>query len=306
MIGMGLCWAHTWQHFVFPDAAGAAQQRLPRTGILYKLLAPHLRFTIRINQVRDHGSAIENQDDWFHYLLVYILLPMTSEEFLVHNSVKTNSYYFPDDRQNWEGKRANELVDFQNMLSQFRLPAFDGVTAAKDAYHYMIFAYYRVIRDFVAKVWPDVDAQDWALWKSYLVPVMKIVDTADPIDVLATLIWTTSVVHSADHASLGEGRAYWISYTQKDWDPADAEDPRRVFARWGYCRTQSFFDVYGTRWTNPILPLYLSRIDHDFDQNNLMEADEQLRQALAKTDKDLHAAGCAVVPLESLLTCLCF
>lgn len=306
MIGMGLIWAHTWQHFVFPDAAGAAQQRLPRHGVLYKLLAPHLRFTVRINQVRDHGSAIENQDNWWHYILVYILLPMTSDEFLVHNSVKTNSFYFPDDRETREGKREAELVNFDNMLSQFKLPPFDGTTPPRDAYHYMMHSYYRVIREFVAKVWPDVAPEDWALWKSYLVPILKIIDTANPVDVLATLIWTVSVVHSADHCSLGEGRAYWISYTQKDWDPADADEPRKVFARWGYCRTQSFFDVYGTRWTNPILPLYLSRIDHDFDQNHLMEADQQLRQALVATDKALHDAGACVVPLDALLTCLCF
>jgi len=303
---MGLCWAHTWQHFVFPDAAGAAQQRLPRQGVLYKLLAPHLRFTIRINQVRDHGSAIENKDDWFHYLLVYILLPMTSEEFLVHNSVKTNSYYFPFFKANWEGNRATELRDFQNMLSQFKLPAFDGVTPAHDAYHYLLHAYYKVIRDFVVKVWPDIDPKDWALWKSYVVPVMKIVDIANPIDVLTTLIWTVSVVHSGDHCSLGEGRAYWISAVAREWDPNDIADPRKVFSRWAYCRTQSFFDVYGTRWTNPVMPLYLSQIDHDFDQNRLMEADQQLRHALIQCDKDLHDAGCAVVPLKALITCLCF
>lgn len=62
----------------------------------------------------------------------------------------------------------------------------------------------------------------------------------------------------------------------------------------------------GTRWTNPILPLYLSRIDHDFEQNHLMEADNQLRHELVATDKMLHDSGCAVVPLDALLTCLCF
>jgi len=303
---MGLAWAHTWQHFVFPDAAGTAQQRLPKHGVLYKLLAPHLRFTIRINQVRDHGTAIENKDDCFHYILVYLLLPMTSSEFLVHNSVKTNAYYFPDNKQNWEGNRATELKDFANMLSVFKIPAFDGVTAPKDAYHYCLFSYYRVIRKFVVTVWPEIDPNDWALWLSYLTPVMKITSIADPIDVLATLIWTVSVVHSADHCSLSEGRAYWISSVNTVWNPADKADPKKIFDKWAYCRTQSFFDSFGTRWTNPILPLYLSRIDHDFDQNCLMEADQQLRLDLVRTDKSLHDEGLACVPLKALLTCLCF
>lgn len=305
MITMGLCWAHNWQHFVFPDLGAAAQQRLNPESTLAKLLAPHLRFTIRINQVRDHGSAIENFDTWSYYLRVYILLPMTSSEFLVHNSVKTNVFYYPDNAIN-DGPRRFELAGSEKTLSQFRIPPFDGVTAAKDAYHYMLYAYYKVIRKFVARVWPNIDPKDWEQWLDFVGPKMPILRVAEPIDVLATLIWTVSVVHSGDHASLGEGRAYWMSAVNRPWNAEDCKNPRDVFDRWTYCRTQSFFDTYGTFWRNPILTLRLGSTHHDFVETNLIEADEQLRRDLARTDKELHQAGCAVLPLAALVECLCF
>lgn len=305
MIGMGLCWAHNWQHFVFPDVAGTIQQRLDPNGVLYRLLAPHLRFTIRINQVRDHGSAIENFDSWWYKWRVYVLLPMTSSEFLVHNSIKTNNFYWPDAEAN-KGPRKEELKGSDEMLSQFRIPPYDGMTAAKDAYHYMLYAYYKVIRKFVAAVWPSIGAADWKQWLEYVGQYLPVVLEANPVDVLATIIWTVSVVHSGDHASLGEGRAYWVSAVNRQWNESDAANPRAIFSRWMYCRTQAFFDVFGTRWTNPVMPLYLGDTRHDFRENHLLEADEELRRDFAAVDKQLHDQGCAVLPLKALIETLCF
>jgi len=42
--------AHSWVHFLFPDAVAATVHNdVPRNSVLYKLLEPHIRYTSRIN-----------------------------------------------------------------------------------------------------------------------------------------------------------------------------------------------------------------------------------------------------------------
>lgn len=54
------------------------------------------------------------------------------------------------------------------------------------------------------------------------------------------------------------------------------------------------------------MSLRLGETQHDFVETNLIEADEQLRRDLARTNRELHESGCAVLPLEALVECLCF
>jgi len=71
-----------------------------------------------------------------------IPITLSTSPFLALSMTKNPTTY----TSNLSGPRKFELAGSEKMLSQFRIPPFDGVTAAKDAYHYMLYAYYKVNR----------------------------------------------------------------------------------------------------------------------------------------------------------------
>ncbi|WP_430462138.1 hypothetical protein ACQUQU_04935 [Thalassolituus sp. LLYu03] len=158
-------------HLGLPCAAAASLYRLNKKGALYQLLAPHLRFTLRIN----------------------------NEALRVQRSLDRSKAYapFPMEGADFAQSIADDTVE-RTIQPGLRAPHWSLATEALP-YNQFGDAYYQVIRRFVQQVLAEVDAVELNAWSNYMAAYIPNFLQADAAEAITTLIWQVSVLHSADH-----------------------------------------------------------------------------------------------------------
>lgn len=283
-----MCWitiaapsgAHNWVHFGFPDACASVHNRMRhRDTVLWKLLAPHLRFTNRINyqalwiqRSSDNGHSLRQR------LTPWLAMPYHAEQFR-------------------GGILRNTTRHYRDLPAHFDLPLrLDPAVP----YFRFLRAYYDVVERFVARLELEDDA-----WNEFASGVdadfpgfARIVRER----ALAVLLWQVGVVHLADHASFVKHALHhgfcWVPHTlHTPYTFADV-------GRWDRWRTRNFLKTFVAFHPHPDLDQRLLNVEAYGFSGDAAVAAEAFRADLLALDARLGPDR--IVPVEAMVQSVCF
>lgn len=314
---------HSWVHFLFPDAMGAAAfNTLPRKSVLYKLLEPHMRFTNRINwealgvrgplviggstlvrMAAEATTAIPRGQNVG--MLPWLFEPIapfsvSAHEFVRKNSERTTEYYFGE---------------------EFSCPPkwFDSPTQGELPYIKSIKRFYPILREHVTKA---LAFEDKATIDAFIAEVEKIskvddtsclrLDRFDPIDVITTFIFDGAFIHSTDHYFLHRalfetryGIASMRIPTDRTWFPG-SRVPDDMCDSEDRIRTDGFGNTFVRFNDSNILSNSMKYLKYKFRQPELRNAGPDLIAAIKAEQEKMDADGDIYTPIEKLSRSICF
>lgn len=278
--------AHNWVHFAFPDACATAWNELAsKDSTVARLIAPHVRFTNRINwqalwvqRGSSHGPSLRKQ------LIPWMAMPFDAEHFrggILHN---TQEHY-------------------RNLSGHFEIPTkLDRETP----YFRFLHAYYEVVERFVARLEPSLEDDAWAEFARGVDEQMPGFAAIPRVKALAVLLWQAGVVHLCDHLSFFP-YAFRHGFTHL---PANLEKPftrHHVswFSRW---KMRNFLKTWVDFNPSPGLDLRLLNIDaYGFEEGTpARQAALAFRADLLAQDAKLASEGLQFVPVDRMIQSVCF
>lgn len=276
---------HNWVHFNLPDTMAEAHTALTRKDtVLARLLAPHVRFTSRINMAGLWvNQATNNGPDLLHRLKPW-----------------AGGYTSGPDFQ--RGIIENTGANYDRLDEHFARPRTldEGVP-----YLAYLKAWFPAIERFVQAVDPFIEADEWEQVVSILELAMPEIRRFDRVTVLAEFIWQVGVVHVSDHTTFVEiGYRHGFHRVPETLDaPFTLDDVRRT----DRFQTRNLYNVFVRFSGLPELRHGLSDIEnYGFTEGPLRAAAETMRTELRAVDQDLAARGLRFLPLEKLHQSVCF
>lgn len=289
-----MCWttianpsgAHNWVHFALPDTAASVYDRMTlKDTTLWRLLAPHLRFTNRINyQALWIQRSSNNAPTLRKAIVPWLSMP-----------------FYPDQFRG--GILRNTQRHYGNLPRHFNLPAELDPDVP---YFRFLNAYYEVVERFVTALEPELEQNAWDEFARGVDAEMPGFSRIPRAKALAVLIWQVGVVHICDHLTYFEfGMRYGFMrvplslntpFTQKD------------VGRWDRWKTRNFMKTFVTFNANPDLDQSLLNIDaYGFAPDSAAaRASIQFKQELLALDAKLSAEGRALVPVSRMVQSVCF
>ncbi len=300
---------HSWAHFHWNDIFSALTYNMEsKNSTLYKILSVHTRFQLAINSdvLRVDLTPGYNEDTWVgKYLSPVQTIPVDIDNFLYTNSRRTLEFY--DERR----------AEFQCPPNLPDVP-----------YCHIMKKYYKLIRDFVGDIndmddYFNHDLKRFIKDASHYLPQLE---KFDPLDVLATSIWQTAIVHGTDHYSsykayryrpncpdstAVEGGSVTATVARMDIRNCTEETSVLEFADQLYCsRFRSFLDTY-CRY-NDTIGWNLNNLSYNFgveilDQRatRLISELRELEERLKETPNVFGGKSSLLAPLTQLATSIC-
>lgn len=275
---------HNWVHFSLLEAvAEQTYQHLPRSSVLSQLLAPHVRFTNRINQqalwVR---KSTEAKDTAKGKLVPWHPFPMNGKEFADGVLINTGNFY--------------------GDLSFLEKP--DQIDVSIPYYRFLR-DYFEVIERFVKDVAKHVDKRELSALMSGLGQYYPGIEDKDPVRVLSMSIWLAGVYHCVDHASYADfaGR-YGLNRVKSLAEPKKGEGQ----SRYERFRLRCFLNIFGGFNANPDLNQNLTNISaYGFEPGSRpsQAADRFLRE-LRDVDREHGLSGTRVLAVDEMVQSVCF
>ncbi len=161
-------------HFGLPCVAAASLSSLNKTDVLFQLLEPHVRFTLRIN---NEALRVQRAQD---RTKPYAPFPVTGEEFVKSIAADVKQ----------------ELMD-----PGLRCPPWSLQQEPLPFVEYGQ-AYYSVIIDFVNKLMPEITEDEKQRWQHFMRGYIPGFENQKINEAIATIIWQVSILHSADHYAM--------------------------------------------------------------------------------------------------------
>jgi hypothetical protein len=276
-------------HFGLPCTAAASLHTLPNDSVLYQLLAPHFRFTLRIN---NEALRVQRAQDRSK---PYAPFPMSGDEF---------------------AKSIAEDVQERLIEPGFQTPHW-SLSNTDLPYNQFGQAYYDVIKPFVAEVLAHANSEEVETWQQWIAQYVPDFENADAVDAIATLIWQVTVLHSADHYTmehLMEAHRYIFaqphlpmpskSSIQEGMSDAqvvslmcDPEDRYRsnVFARTFVAGHKHWM------WDNS-----MANIAYKFRDSVLKDEVTKFDASLQNTESKLESKGLNLTPLSKIFQSICW
>lgn len=275
-------------HFGLPCTAAAVLQTLPAESVLYQLLAPHLRFTLRIN---NEALRVQRAQDRSK---PYAPFPMSGESFVQSIAVDVKEH----------------VVD-----TAFRAPHWS--MQGELPFQRFGQAYYEPIHAFVAQV---LEQEDPAVVRAYQQVVAQSVPGFDHVpaaDAIATLIWQVSILHSADHhamsVQMGEaGKSFMamrlpVPANSQIKAETRADDVVRMAcsadARY---RAKVFEHTFVIGHKHPLWSNTMDQISYRFQHTSLQQLAHDFRQQLMDTEARLESQGLNICPLRHTFQSICW
>ncbi len=289
LIGMVSVWVpaegHAWSHFWLPDVVAATvHASLPRDTNVYRLLAPHTRFTNRHN----HAGlwiqrSVDNSPASGKRMVPWYALPITA----------------PDMRK----ALMEEAGRYHRSADHFTLP--ERLDRRLAYFDYLV-AYFEVIDAFVGRLMPELEADAYAAWAATVEPWYPGFATIPMQRALAMIVWHMGVAHAADHLTyVAWGRRYGTSEVATSIE--DLAKGASAYDRYRFLAFINNFGDYRPPTTGLDLRLATSSEAYGFPAGSAAEgAGKQFAADLGALDARLSAEGKALVPLDNLIRSICF
>lgn len=278
--------AHSWMHFGFPDGiADMVNHKLPRNTFLYQLLAPHCRFTNRINyQALWVNKSTKNYPDLRHSLVPWLCMPTDVE------NVRKSALY-------------NITKHYKEINQHFSLPEdLDGSIP----YYFYLKSYFPAIENFLKKISHYIEEDAYNMLADYMETYYPGFKQIDKVRVLSVFIWHVGIWHLLDHQSyVPYVRKYGFTVLRK---PITDSFSAKEISSYNRYRVNNFLNVFARFNPNPNLDQRLLNIEsYGFTENSEPHAAAvAFREDLIETDRRLKEKGMAFLPVEEHIQSICF
>ena len=278
--------AHNWIHFAFPDTiATAVYHKLPKDTVLYHLLAPHARFTNRINQQALWvQKSTDNYPDLRHKLIPWLCFPFYGEHFR-------------------NGVLYNTAQKYQSLNTHFMMPQNLDTSIPYFAY---LKAYFEVINKFINKINTYIEKESYEILANYVDSYLPGFKEFDKTQILSVFIWQVGIWHLTDHLTyFPYAKEYGFTEIRKPITEPFSLSEVSSYDR--YC-FRSFLNVFVMFNPNPKLNQSLLNIDaYNFPKDSeLYAAAVSFRDDLLEIDRQLKAKNLQFVPIEKHIQSVCF
>lgn len=276
-------------HFGLPCVAAASLQVLTKQDALYQLLAPHLRFTLRIN---NEALRVQRAQDRSK---AYAPFPVSGDTFV--SSIAGD-------------------VQEQLLIPGFRCPPW-SLRNAELAFNQFGQAYYDLVYAFVARVYPHLDPASLRTYKQQVALFIPGFANADDIHALATLIWQVSFLHSADHYAMEHGMQgdTYLFFSMHLPTPAQSlikpDTPRAQLIAMA-CDAEDKYrsSVFGRTFVpghkHPLWSNTMDNIRYAFQTPELQTAAAEFQQQLLTKEQELTNQGINICPLAHTFQSICW
>jgi len=276
-------------HFGLPCTAAASLSRLNKKGILYQLLSPHLRFTLRINNEALRVRRAQDRSK------AYAPFAVDGDEFVRSIAADvTEQLLEPGMRTPPWSTTINDLP-FNNYGKR----------------------YYDVIKRFVDNVIPSIEQNELAQWQGFMNTYVPNFSAQEPAAAIATIIWQVCILHSADHYSfevLMASERYSfnkirlktpaLSDVKKDMPQSQlldlACDPEDRF------RSNVFVDTFARGHKHFLWSNTMDQVRYRFKSSDLQQQAQQFQQELLATEQQLEAEDINICPLNRVFQSICW
>lgn len=276
-------------HFGLPCVTAASLACLKNTDVLYQLLAPHVRFTLRIN---NEALRVQRAQDRSK---PYAPFPVSGEEFV--------------------GSIASDVKQ-QLMEPGFRCPPWSLQQEPLPFVRYGQ-AYYTEVLNFINKIIPSISERELSTWRHFMSGYIPNFNQKNMNEAIATIIWQVSFLHSADHysmESLMQADKYLFSKMRLK-NPSDAgvtkDTPVEQVIKMA-CDAEDRFRVNvfaGTFMRGHKHPLWSNTMDnikYKFKDESLQKNALSFQKKLLIVEKELEENEINICPLSNVFQSICW
>jgi hypothetical protein len=282
---------HPNQHFPVDSINAIVKTSLPKKHPLYRLLRPHLRFTLALeNAVLNYKSSLLKEKKW----MVYAPYPGGSDglrDLLVegYKGIKGNASYPP-----------------------FSFPMKEPNLETK--YGVYLRTYYRVISDFVKEIVKTVPQDDiWTIrWADYVnkhvpdFPSGDIIFKNDNLHKAVTsYLFIVTVGHSVDHYNYGSLDKREIPLRIRQKPPVKGIKMKK---RSKLCSATDLMKYYmaDVLFFSPTTVTSLIKTEYNFDEKSQKDAVKKFKKDLVKAEKELIKNNIYYMPLKKIAASIQF
>lgn len=282
---------HPIQHFPNDSINAVTKTALPKDHIIYKLLYPHLRFTLPLeNAVLNYKSSLL-QEKWWMVYAPYPGGPDGLRDLLVegYKGIKGNASYPP-----------------------FSFPMKEPSIETK--YGTYLRAYYKVFGEFVAKIIKDIPQDDiWTKrWADYVNKHVNDFPNGEQIfegdnlhKALTSFLFTVTVGHSVDHYNYGKLNKREIPLRIRQDPPKKGI---KLKGRKKLCNPIDLMKYYmaDTLFFSPSTVTSLMNTKYNLNSADQKAAIKEFKQELRKTEEELLKKGIHYMPLDEIAASIQF
>lgn len=276
-------------HFGLPCVAAASLQVLDKHDNLYQLLAPHLRFTLRIN---NEALRVQRAQDRSK---AYAPFPLSGDEFV--RSIAAD-------------------VKEQLLDPGFRCPPW-SLENTELSFNKFGQAYYAQVKNFISQIYPQLNSQSLQAFKTQVGHFIPGFANADDIEALATLIWQVTFLHSADHYAMEHELQSdtYLFFSMHLPTPAQSlittATPREQVINMA-CAAEDKYrsSVFGRTFVpghkHPLWSNTMDNMRYAFKDARLKQAAAEFQQNLLNTEQTLIQQGINICPLKKTFQSICW
>lgn len=282
---------HPNQHFPVDSINAIIKTALPKKHILNRLLFPHLRFTLPLeNAVLNYKSSLL-QEKWWMVYAPYPGGPKGLRDLLVegYKGIKGNASYPPF---SFPMKEPNLETDYGTYLR----------------------TYYRVVFKFVGKIVEDIPKDEiWTVrWADYVnkyvpdFPNGKAIFEGDNLQrAVTSYLFTVTVGHSVDHYNYGALDKREIPLRLRQGPPKKGI---KMIDRSKLCNAFDLMKYYmaDSLFFSPTTVTSLMGTRYKFTKKKQNDAVEEFKNDLRNAEKELLDQGIKYMPLEKIAASIQF